>query len=164
MGQDAISIERIKTAHPKLREELAKIYDEANKSLAKARLRFAYVLRTFDEQTKLFNQRPKVTNAKAGQSFHNYGLAVDIVLLIDKDKNGTFETASWDTKADWDADKIADWMEVVKVFKKYGWEWGGEFKSFKDLPHFQKTFGKTWKNLKALHDAKKTDKEGFVLL
>lgn len=164
MGQDAISIERIKTAHPKLREELAKIYDEANKSLAKARLRFACVLRTFDEQTKLFNQQPKVTNAKAGQSFHNYGLAVDIVLLIDKDNNGTFETASWDTKADWDADKIADWMEVVKVFKKYGWEWGGEFKSFKDLPHFQKTFGKTWQSLKALHDAKKIDKEGFVIL
>ena len=88
MGQDAISIERIKTAHPKLREELAKIYDEANKSLAKARLRFACVLRTFDEQTKLFNQQPKVTNAKAGQSFHNYGLAVDIVCLLTKTTTG----------------------------------------------------------------------------
>ena len=63
MGQDAISIERIKTAHPKLRDELQKIYKEANNKLAKARLRFAYVLRTFEEQTKLFNQRPRVTNA-----------------------------------------------------------------------------------------------------
>lgn len=164
MGQDAISIERIKTAHPKLRNELAKIYTEANNRLGKSRLRFAYVIRTFAEQTKLFNQRPKVTNAKAGQSFHNYGLAVDIVLLIDKDGNGTFETASWDTKADWDKDLVSDWNEVVQVFKKYGWSWGGDFRSFKDLPHFEKTFGYSWQQLKALHDAKKVDKEGFVLI
>lgn len=161
---DKVSIERIQTAHPKLREELEKIYHEANNKLGKARLRFAYVFRSFEEQTKLFNQRPNVTNAQAGQSYHNYGLAVDIVLLLDKNGDGVFESASWDTKADWDKDLIPDWFEVVEVFKKYGWEWGGNFKSFKDLPHFQKTFGKTWQNLKALHDAKKTDKEGFVIL
>ena len=161
---DKVSIERIQTAHPKLREELEKIYHEANNKLGKARLRFAYVFRSFEEQTKLFNQRPNVTNAQAGQSYHNYGLAVDIVLLLDKNGDGVFKSASWDTKADWDKDLIPDWFEVVEVFKKYGWEWGGNFKSFKDLPHFQKTFGKTWQNLKALHDAKKTDKEGFVIL
>ena len=161
---DAISIERIKTAHPKLRAELSKIYIEANGKLANSRLRFAYVLRTFKEQTELFNKRPKVTNAKAGQSYHNYGLAVDIVLLYDSDGNGTYDKASWDVFKDWDKDGIADWQEVVKVFKKYGWEWGGEFKSFKDLPHFQKTFGKSWQQLKALHDAKKVDKQGFVII
>ena len=161
---DTISIDRIKTAHPKLRNELTKIYIEANNKLAKSRLRFSYVLRTFKEQEALFNKRPKVTNAKAGQSYHNYGLAVDIVLLLDKDNNGTFETASWDVFKDWDKDGIADWLEVVKVFEKYGWEWGGKFKSFKDMPHFQKTFGKSWQQLKALHDAKKIDCEGFVLI
>lgn len=167
---DLQTIEKIKKeAHPKLRDELQKIYEEANKKLGKSRLRFSMILRTFKEQDGIYAQGRTtkgkiVTYSKAGQSYHNYGLAVDIVMLLDKDGNGTFETASWETKADWDADKIADWMEVVKVFKKYGWEWGGEFKSFKDLPHFQKTFGKTWQNLKALHDAKKFDKEGFVLL
>lgn len=161
---DTISIDRIKTAHPKLRNELTKIYIEANNKLGKSRLRFSYVLRTFKEQEALFNKRPKVTNAKAGQSYHNYGLAVDIVLLLDKDNNGTFETASWDVFKDWDKDGVADWLEVVKVFEKYGWEWGGKFKSFKDMPHFQKTFGKSWQQLKALHDAKKIDCEGFVLI
>lgn len=161
---DTISIDRIKTAHPKLRNELTKIYIEANNKLAKSRLRFSYVLRTFKEQEVLFNKRPKVTNAKAGQSYHNYGLAVDIVLLLDKDNNGTFETASWDVFKDWDKDGVADWLEVVAVFEKYGWEWGGKFKSFKDMPHFQKTFGKSWQQLKALHDAKKIDCEGFVLI
>ena len=120
---DAITLKRIETAHPKLRAELKQIYNEIAQVLTgRAICRFSHVLRTFAEQTALYNQRPKVTDAKAGQSFHNYGLAVDIVLLIDKDKNGTFETATWDTKADWDADKIADWMEVVKLFKNHGYK------------------------------------------
>lgn len=63
----------------------------------------------------------------------------DFALLID-DKE-----ISWDLKKDWDGDKIADWMEVVSVFKRAGWEWGGTWK-FKDNPHFQKTFGLTWKD------------------
>lgn len=164
---DKISIERIAKANPKVRAELLQIYTEANNKLAKSRLRFSHVLRTFKEQTELFAQgRTKagkiVTNAKAGQSFHNYGLAVDIVLLIDKDGNGTFETATWDVFADWDKDKISDWQEVVQVFEKYGWEWGGRWR-FKDLPHFQKTFGKTWQDLKKLHDAGKVDCDGFVI-
>lgn len=161
MGQDQISLQRINSAHPKVRSELVKIYNEANNALGKSRLRFAYVLRSFDEQTKLFNQRPKVTNAKAGQSFHNYGLAVDIVLLNDSDGNGSFDSASWDVFKDFDKDGIADWQEVVKVFKKYGWEWGGDWR-FKDMPHFQKTFGRTWQDLKRLHDEKRVDAEGFV--
>ena len=165
---DEISLQRITQAHPKVRAELLKIYEEANNKLGKSRLRFAYVLRTFKEQTALFAQGRTakgdiVTNAKAGQSFHNYGLAVDIVMLIDKDGNGTFETASWDTKADLDKDNISDWLEVVKVFKKYGWEWGGDWR-FKDLPHFQKTFGYSWQKLLELHKAGKVDKQGYVLI
>lgn len=167
---DVVSIQRINTAHPKLRAELAKIYYEANNKLGKSRLRFSYVFRTFKEQTELFaigrttgKKGAIVTNAKAGQSMHNYGLAVDIVLLIDKDGDGKLETASWDIHKDWDGDMIADWKEVVQVFKKYGWEYGGDWR-FKDFPHFEKTFGKSWKELKSLHDAKKVDKDGFVLL
>lgn len=166
---DKISIERIKTAHPKVREELEKIYHEANNKLGKARLRFAYVLRNFKEQDELYKigrsvKGKAVTNAKSGQSMHNYGLAVDIVLLLDKNGDGIFETASWDTKADYDKDLIPDWFEVVEVFKKYGWKWGGNFTSFKDLPHFEKTFGYTWQKLRILHDSKKVDSEGYVII
>ena len=84
-------------------------------------------------------------------------------MLIDKDGNGTFETASWDTKADLDKDNLSDWLEVVNVFKKYGWEWGGDWR-FKDLPHFQKTFGYSWQKLLELHKAGKVDKQGYVLI
>lgn len=150
MAADKITIERIKTLHPKIREEVLNMYNYVNEKLLGkgVRLRFAYTYRTPEEQNKLFNQKPKVTNAQAWQSIHNYGLAFDIVLLYDIDNNSTFETASWDMKKDFDKDKIADWMEVTNYFKLQGYEWGGDWQ-FKDGPHFQKTFGHTWKTLKS---------------
>jgi hypothetical protein len=68
----------------------------------------------------------------------------DICLIIDG------KEASWDTLKDYDGDKIADWMEAVAIFKTRGWEWGGDFKSIKDAPHFQKTFGFTTAKLKTM--------------
>jgi len=147
---DLITIERIKEAHPKLRDLLLHQYEEANNLLGKgARLRLAYVYRSNELQNQLFNKRPKVTNAKGGQSIHNYGLAFDIVLLYDNDGNETFEEASWSMIRDFDKDSKADWMEVVKYFKSEGWEWGGDWTSFKDAPHFQMDFGYTWNQLLA---------------
>jgi peptidoglycan L-alanyl-D-glutamate endopeptidase CwlK len=146
---DLITIERIKEAHPKVRTLLLQQYLEANSLLGKgARLRFAYVYRSNALQDKLFNQRPKVTKAKGGQSIHNYGLAFDIVLLYDNDSNGTFEEASWSQIRDFDKDSKADWMEIVNYFKSKGWQWGGDWKSFVDAPHFQMDFGFDWKVLK----------------
>ena len=137
---DKITIDRIKTIHPKLRDELEKDYIECNNLLPKGvRLRFAYTYRSIEEQNKLYAQRPKVTNARGGQSIHNYGLAFDIVILKDKDNNGIFETASFDIDE--------HWLTVVKFFKSKGWTWGGDWKTFKDAPHFEKTFGHTWQTL-----------------
>ena len=145
---DSITIQRISEAHPKIRQQLLEQYKEANNLLGKgARLRFAYVYRSNALQDRLFNQRPKVTNAKGGQSIHNYGLAFDIVLLYDNDGNGTFEEASWSQIKDFDKDSVADWKEVTNYFKSKGWEWGGDWKSFKDAPHFQMTFKHTWASL-----------------
>jgi peptidoglycan L-alanyl-D-glutamate endopeptidase CwlK len=85
---------------------------------------------------------------------HNYGLAIDIVLVRDG-------SALWDVKADLDGDGKADWIEIVTIFKSYGWEWGGDWK-FYDAPHFQKSFGKSIRELLALHKANKVDGNGFV--
>lgn len=181
MHQDKPTIDRIAKLHPKLRVEARKIYDEAVAALTgNVSVRFTYTLRTFEEQAALYRlgrtvrnpdgasvKKPMgniVTQAGAGQSIHNYGLAVDICLLIDKDRNGTYETASWDDLGDYDGDKVKDWMEIVAVFKKYGWEWGGDWKSFKDRPHFQKDFNYTWKQLLAKKNAKKVDAEGYVII
>jgi peptidoglycan L-alanyl-D-glutamate endopeptidase CwlK len=167
--KDQITLDRINLLHPKLKEDALKIYDEIVAALnGSAICRFAYTLRTFAEQDGLYAQGrtkagAKVTNAKGGQSYHNYGLAIDIVLLVDKDKNGTYETASWDIKTDFDGDGKADWMEIVAIFKRYGFEWGGDWK-FNDAPHFQKTYGKSINELLSLHTNNKVDKNGFVLI
>lgn len=167
--KDQITLDRINLLHPKIKEDVYKIYDEIVAALSGSAIcRFAYTLRTFAEQDALYAQGrtkagAKITNAKGGQSYHNYGLAIDIVLLVDKDKNGTFETASWETTKDFDNDKIADWMEIVAIFKRYGFEWGGDWK-FNDTPHFQKTFGKSINELLYLHTNNKVDKNGFVLI
>jgi peptidoglycan L-alanyl-D-glutamate endopeptidase CwlK len=154
---DPITLQRIKLAHPSIREKLLKDYTDANNLLGKgARLRLSHVYRTSAEQDALFNKRPKVTNAKGGQSIHNYGLAFDIVMLYDQDGNGTFETASWNMLRDFDKDGIADWKEVTNLFKSRGWEHGGDWK-FKDYPHFQlkKPNGTSysWRELKASIDS-----------
>jgi peptidoglycan L-alanyl-D-glutamate endopeptidase CwlK len=86
----------------------------------------------------------KVTNAIGGTSYHNYGLAIDFALLL---PNGS--SVSWDTSRDDDDDKVSDWMEVVDEANKLGFEWGGDWTSFKDLPHLQMTFGLTIKQLQA---------------
>lgn len=154
---DKITLERIETMHPIIREQLKEQYLHINSKLPNyIRLRFSYCLRTIEEQNQIFAQgRTKsgriVTNAKGGQSIHNYGLAFDIVILHDKDKNGTFETASWDL------DK--HFMKVVNYFKSEGWEWGGDWNRFKDYPHFQlkKLDGSSYKWQELIN----TQKEGI---
>ena len=159
---DKITLERIKLLHPKVRDEVSEMYEEMCDALTgRALIRFAYTTRTFAEQDALYAKRPKVTNAKGGQSYHNYGLAFDIVLLIDKDKNGSFESASWETNVDFDGDGKADWQEVVTIAKQYGWEWGGDWK-FTDAPHFQKTFGYSVNQLLKLYNDKKVDDHNYV--
>lgn len=67
-----------------------------------------------------------VTNAKGGESLHNYGVAVDIVF-------GPKGKPSWNPKE--------PWKLLGSVGKKYGFEWGGDWSKFTDLPHLEMTLG-----------------------
>lgn len=151
--KDKKTLERIQLLHPKVRNEVEEIYEEICQALdGKAICRFAYTLRTFKEQQDLYEigrskAGRKVTNASAGMSYHNYGLAIDIVLIINGQK------ASWDIKTDFDGDKKSDWLEVVTIFKQHGWTWGGDWK-FVDYPHFEKTFGYSVRQLLEKHQSK----------
>lgn len=105
-------------------------------------------LRTAAEQNALYAQgRTKpgriVTNAKGGDSYHNYGLAFDIAVR-NKDK-----TINWSDICDTDHDGKKDYNEVGYAGMSIGLEWGGKFKSIIDIPHFQWTGGLTLKDLKA---------------
>ena len=69
-----------------------------------------------------------VTRAKAGQSWHNYRCALDVVPLV----NG---------KAIWDDQAM--WKQVGEIGKSCGLEWAGDWVTFKEFPHFQYTGGMT---------------------
>jgi peptidoglycan LD-endopeptidase CwlK len=89
--------------------------------------------RTMDEQQALYNQGRTapgniVTNAKPGESPHNYGQAIDFGFV-----NPVTGTLSWDNNAPWAA--------VAQIGKGLGLVWGGDWSSLKDLPHLETT---TW--------------------
>ena len=145
---DKVSQDRIDQLHPSIRLDVSNLIEKINTKVltGRAKVRIAQGLRTFAEQDALYAQgrtKPgkKVTNAKGGQSIHNYGLAVDIVLILDG------KTASWDEKSDFDRDQQSDWIEVVTEFKRAGFSWGGDWRTFKDMPHFEKTSGLSLKQI-----------------
>lgn len=96
--------------------------------------------RSIDAQNSLHGQgRSKpgriVTHARGGESYHNYGLAIDFALLLANGK------AVWDTERDGNGNGKADWMEVADIGKELGFAWGGDWHNFKDYPHLEMTFG-----------------------
>ncbi|MEN8699707.1 M15 family metallopeptidase [Bacillus infantis] len=96
--------------------------------------------RSIEEQDKLYAKGRTaggdiVTNAKGGESYHNFGLAIDFALLS---INGA---VIWDMNYDGNGNSRADWDEVVEIAKGLGFEWGGDWRSFKDYPHLQYDFG-----------------------
>ena len=113
-------------------------------------------LRTFEDQDELYSQgRTKpgqiVTNARGGDSLHNYGLAADYVLDGQPDKPGI--QWSWDTKSDFNADGRNDWMQMGEIAEGCGLEWGGRWKRFPDLPHVQNRYGLTLAEIKEIYRA-----------
>lgn len=104
-------------------------------------------LRTWKMQDKLYakgrteapiGRRHIVSQAKGGQSFHNFGLAFDIVVLDDVGR------------ADWDTNNPA-WKQAGEIGKSVGLEWGGDWTRFKDFPHFQYVGGLTTADCRKLY-------------
>lgn len=93
--------------------------------------------RSAEQQTALYNQGRTtpgkiVTNAKAGQSAHEYHAAIDIWILS---KDGSID---WNNK---------DFAKIIseEVHKMDGLTWGGDFHSIHDAPHIELT---NWRNLR----------------
>jgi peptidoglycan L-alanyl-D-glutamate endopeptidase CwlK len=89
-------------------------------------------LRTWEEQDALYQQGrttpgPIVTNAPAGSSWHNYGLAVDVVPMDQEPP-----------KPDWNISHPV-WQRMIAVGESLDLYSGSEFCSIKDYPHFQLT-------------------------
>lgn len=99
--------------------------------------------RSYAEQDRLFVQRPKVTNARGGQSNHNFGIAWDVGVFI----NGAYDEGRNDREN-------APYAQLAGVAKVKvidpAIEWGGDWVTFKDLPHYQLKTGKTVSQCRAL--------------
>lgn len=85
--------------------------------------------RSIAEQNTLYAQGrttsgPIVTNAKGGQSNHNFGVAIDLCLYTSDGSN-----VIWNVNS--------DFKKVVAAMKARGFKWGGDWASFKDYPHFE---------------------------
>jgi|TARA_Y100001934_G_scaffold171878_1_gene203863 peptidoglycan L-alanyl-D-glutamate endopeptidase CwlK len=148
---DLVSDKRISKLHPLVREKAKEFIIRAEKELGK-KLRVVSGLRTWDEQARLYAQGRTlpgkiVTNAKPGQSLHNYGLAIDVVEI----KDGK---ALWNNP---------DWEKIARLGKSIGFEWGGDWKSFKDKPHFEMRFGKSLAQLQQLYQSGKRNGEYVYL-
>jgi peptidoglycan L-alanyl-D-glutamate endopeptidase CwlK len=143
---DSSSLQQLNTLHPILRDQAIALWQKIESFFpVNVKPRVTQGLRSFAESDALYAKGrtahgPKVTNAPAGESYHNYGLAFDFVLIIDG-------------KEVWDVNET--WLKVVDMMEVAGWTWGGSWTSFKDYPHFEKTFDHHWKDLLALHNAGK---------
>ena len=81
---DATSESTINELHPKMRPIAREFINKAEEQGIKIRIPLSGGYRSFPEQTKLYNQGRTtpgniVTKAIAGKSYHNYGLAIDVV-------------------------------------------------------------------------------------
>lgn len=84
--------------------------------------------RSLEEQERLYQQGritpgAIVTNAKPGQSAHNYGLALDFVPLVGG-------------KPDWSG-KHPDWEACILIAESHGLESASRWTRFREKPHLQ---------------------------
>ena len=121
------SLQRLEGLQPEMRKLAEKAFAKA--SAQKVDVFVVSALRTYAEQQALYaagSRRRRatiVTNAKPGESYHNFGLAFDFAVV----KNG---------RAVWD-ENHPDWKAFVAIGKGLGLEWGGDWSTFKDYPHLQ---------------------------
>lgn len=150
--RDTHSLPLIAQLHPKVRQDFQDFIEECE-SCFDITLRIVQGFRSFAEEDALYakgrtvkgdNAGPGhpmgdvVTNSRGGQSYHNYGLAVDIVVIEGNKEN-------WK----------AGYMRYANIGAQWNITWGGNFNgSFKDYDHFESKCGHTWHDLLPKYQAK----------
>jgi len=133
---DPVTINRIGNLHPAIIGPTIEFILDAQSRGIYLRITSGY--RSFADQNALFAQGRTtpgaiVTNARGGQSWHNFGLAIDVVEV----RNG--DPSSQDNIL-WVNDR---WDEIGAIGRSHGFAWGGDWTGFVDRPHFEMTFGLT---------------------
>lgn len=133
-----------------LKPKVKRLAEELIKSCKKEKIKIliTQTLRTKEEQDTLYAQGRTtkgsiVTNAKGGYSYHNFGVAFDFCTIVEG-------------KPAWKNKKLFN--KVGSLGVSLGLEWGGNWKTFQDLPHFQYRAGYTLKDFR--ND--KIDEDKFI--
>lgn len=103
--------------------------------------------RTWAEQDELYERVPQVTRAKGGFSNHNFGIAADFGVFQGKvylDGGNPRQTGL--------ARKVHAACAVHA--RQMGLEWGGDWKRFKDEPHYEVRTGLSMAEKRALYQGK----------
>jgi peptidoglycan L-alanyl-D-glutamate endopeptidase CwlK len=123
---DERSAKNIATLKPEVRPLAERLILEAKEQGITIKVISGY--RSYVEQDALYAQgrtKPgqKVTKARGGYSWHNFGLAFDVGVFSGDGKKYYGESEAYKT--------------VGKIGESLGLEWGGSWESFVDEPHFQ---------------------------
>jgi peptidoglycan L-alanyl-D-glutamate endopeptidase CwlK len=143
--EDPVSEHRLSLVHPDIQKRWLGVRDEFYKDHG-LQIRVTSGYRNFTEQMGLYalgrarlpsgvwevvDMRKKVTDARGGESYHNFGLAVDSAFMGDDPYLSKMPTPESDIL----------WANFGKIGKSWGFEWGGDWQKKKlDRPHLQKKF------------------------
>lgn len=88
--------------------------------------------RSFEEQNRLYAKGrtapgKRVTGARGGESWHNYGVAADIAF------NNEAGNITWPENGDYGR----MWTRYGEIAKKQGLRWGGDWTGLVDRPHIE---------------------------
>ena len=123
---DDISAKRLQGVHPDLRRVMDRVLQAAPFPV-----RVIDGVRTVSRQKELV----RIGASQTMRSRHLTGHAVDVVPLVDLDRDGKIETEemfSWPL-----IHQLAPVIKAAAAAESVPIEWGGDWKSFKDGPHWQ---------------------------
>lgn len=112
------AISDLSILHPTFRNKVVKLLYECKKQGIELKIVETY--RTPERQNLLKSQGYSMLSG--GRSKHQHKIAVDVVPVV----NGIMI---------WDDLKL--WKKIGKIGKKQGLIWGGDWKRFRDYPHFE---------------------------
>lgn len=143
MDLDQPSISRLAELFPPFAEKMRIVYELIYKKYG-LHMRATCGLRTFEDQDELYCQgRPGypgkiVTNARGGESIHNFGLAIDSCFR----GNDPYLV---------NTSGSAIWKDFGEICQMQDMEWGGVWPSLGDKDHVEFKFGFSIKELQEMY-------------
>jgi len=147
---DARSAKVLKTLLPDVQDTFKELLLAGKRSAARNGWDYRLISghRTYAEQNAIYAQgrsKPgkKVTNVRGGYSRHNFGIAGDFGVFATKNTKKTSDDVYLDGSQWSSAESVHKAVADYAKEKDLPIQWGGDWKSFVDMPHFEYKNGKT---------------------